>query len=196
MSQWDEDVSKLERELRFFPVVNEHPRRLTEEQIRFYNENGYLTGLKALDEAGLRPAVKVMIGGAPVTDTYAGEIGAERLDGLPQHLADVGRHQVQPQVARGLDPDHLRPRSEVMNLHPGVESLQFEGELNALRDLLPTDRPANDRRHRGTRARFLEYCGVDRIIRHEAIDMGEVVRAPSDPARARPSPVDRPGARP
>ena len=51
MSQWDEDVSKLERELRFFPVVNEHPRRLTEEQIRFYNENGYLTGLKALDEA-------------------------------------------------------------------------------------------------------------------------------------------------
>ena len=33
--------------------------------------------LKALDEAGLRDQVKVMIGGAPVTDDYAKQIGAD-----------------------------------------------------------------------------------------------------------------------
>ncbi len=50
MNTWDEEVSKLERELRFFPAANDHPQRLTPEQISFFNENGYLTGLKALDE--------------------------------------------------------------------------------------------------------------------------------------------------
>jgi 5-methyltetrahydrofolate--homocysteine methyltransferase len=35
------------------------------------------TTLEALQAAGLRDQVKVMIGGAPVTDTYAGEIGAD-----------------------------------------------------------------------------------------------------------------------
>ena len=35
------------------------------------------TTLEALRAAGLRDQVKVMIGGAPVTDTYAGEIGAD-----------------------------------------------------------------------------------------------------------------------
>ena len=35
--------------------------------------------IKALEEAGLRGRVKVMVGGAPVTETYAREIGADRL---------------------------------------------------------------------------------------------------------------------
>jgi corrinoid protein of di/trimethylamine methyltransferase len=35
------------------------------------------TIIKALDEAGLRPKVKVMVGGAPVTRGWAEEIGAE-----------------------------------------------------------------------------------------------------------------------
>ena len=33
--------------------------------------------IEALDEAGLRPQVKVMVGGAPVTDSWATEIGAD-----------------------------------------------------------------------------------------------------------------------
>jgi 5-methyltetrahydrofolate--homocysteine methyltransferase len=33
--------------------------------------------IKALDTAGLRDAVKVVIGGAPVTDAYARQIGAD-----------------------------------------------------------------------------------------------------------------------
>ena len=33
--------------------------------------------VEALQESGLRPGVKVMIGGAPVTDKYAGDIGAD-----------------------------------------------------------------------------------------------------------------------
>jgi 5-methyltetrahydrofolate--homocysteine methyltransferase len=35
------------------------------------------TTIKALQEAGLRDKVKVMIGGAPVTDAYANQIGAD-----------------------------------------------------------------------------------------------------------------------
>ena len=35
------------------------------------------TTIEALTEAGLRPSVKVMIGGAPVTEKYAAEIGAD-----------------------------------------------------------------------------------------------------------------------
>jgi 5-methyltetrahydrofolate--homocysteine methyltransferase len=33
--------------------------------------------IKALNEAGVRQGVKVMVGGAPVTKKYAGEIGAD-----------------------------------------------------------------------------------------------------------------------
>jgi 5-methyltetrahydrofolate--homocysteine methyltransferase len=33
--------------------------------------------IKALEEAGLRKSVKIMIGGAPVTEDYAKKIGAD-----------------------------------------------------------------------------------------------------------------------
>jgi 5-methyltetrahydrofolate--homocysteine methyltransferase len=33
--------------------------------------------IQALDEAGLRDKVKVMVGGAPVTEAYAKKIGAD-----------------------------------------------------------------------------------------------------------------------
>ncbi len=46
MSQYDIEVSKLKRELRFFPISNPSPRKLTAEQIQFYNENGYLSGFR------------------------------------------------------------------------------------------------------------------------------------------------------
>ena len=33
--------------------------------------------IEALEEAGLREGVKVMVGGAPVTDSFASEVGAD-----------------------------------------------------------------------------------------------------------------------
>ena len=33
--------------------------------------------IEALEARGLRPAVKVLVGGAPVTDTWASQIGAD-----------------------------------------------------------------------------------------------------------------------
>lgn len=42
MSEHDEKIKTLTRELKFFPIVNPHPKRLTSEQITFFNEKGYL----------------------------------------------------------------------------------------------------------------------------------------------------------
>jgi len=50
MSTHDQEVSKLERELRFFPVENPHPRILTPAQIEFFNTKGYLSGFRACTE--------------------------------------------------------------------------------------------------------------------------------------------------
>lgn len=50
MSKHDEEVTKLNRELRFFPVENASPGKLTREQIAFYNRNGYLAGFRVFDE--------------------------------------------------------------------------------------------------------------------------------------------------
>jgi hypothetical protein len=50
MSTHDQEVSKLERELRFFPVENPHPRILTPAQIEFFNTKGYLSGSRAFTE--------------------------------------------------------------------------------------------------------------------------------------------------
>lgn len=47
MAQHDEMVSKLDRDLHFFPTGSSNPRKLTRDQVRFYNEQGYLTGLRA-----------------------------------------------------------------------------------------------------------------------------------------------------
>jgi methanogenic corrinoid protein MtbC1 len=38
---------------------------------------GQKTVIEALDDMGLRPRVKVMVGGAPVTRSWAEEIGAD-----------------------------------------------------------------------------------------------------------------------
>jgi non-haem Fe2+, alpha-ketoglutarate-dependent halogenase len=54
VSQHDIDVSKLNRELRFFPVLNPKPKKLTPDQIRFYNENGYLAGFSVFDDGEAR----------------------------------------------------------------------------------------------------------------------------------------------
>lgn len=43
--------TKDERDLSFLPVTNPTPRRLTQEQIRFYNEHGYIMPLRAYTPA-------------------------------------------------------------------------------------------------------------------------------------------------
>jgi hypothetical protein len=48
MSEYDLEVSKLKRDLRFFPVSNPSPKKSTAEQIQTYNEKGYLTGFRLI----------------------------------------------------------------------------------------------------------------------------------------------------
>ncbi len=50
MSEHDTKVSQLERELRFFPVQTDRPRKLTTEQLCFFNEQGYLTGFRVFND--------------------------------------------------------------------------------------------------------------------------------------------------
>jgi 5-methyltetrahydrofolate--homocysteine methyltransferase len=47
--------------------------------------------VEALEEAGLRSAVKIMIGGAPVTDAYAKQIGADAYAPDAASAVDVAR---------------------------------------------------------------------------------------------------------
>ena len=54
MSQHDIEVSKLDRQLQFFPVRNPRPRKLTPEQIRAFNEDGYLTGFRVFADLQAR----------------------------------------------------------------------------------------------------------------------------------------------
>ena len=46
----DQLITTLDRELRFFPVRNDNPSTLSREQIRQYNELGYLSGFKVCDD--------------------------------------------------------------------------------------------------------------------------------------------------
>ncbi len=49
------------------------------------------TTLEALDAAGLRSEVKVMVGGAPVTQRYADSIGADGYGDTATAAVDVAR---------------------------------------------------------------------------------------------------------
>jgi non-haem Fe2+, alpha-ketoglutarate-dependent halogenase len=52
-----EELSKLERDLRFHPSATECPVALTPEQITAFNRDGYLAGIRIFDEkeiAGIR----------------------------------------------------------------------------------------------------------------------------------------------
>lgn len=46
MSQHDDQLAQLGRDLRFFPSHGDHLRRLTADQIRFFNSQGYLKGFR------------------------------------------------------------------------------------------------------------------------------------------------------
>ena len=49
------------------------------------------TTIEALEEAGLRDSVKIMVGGAPVTDAFAKEIGADAYAADAASAVDVAR---------------------------------------------------------------------------------------------------------
>ena len=46
-----ETWSNLDRDLKFQPATTQHPKRLTPEQVRHYNEEGYVKGLRVFSEA-------------------------------------------------------------------------------------------------------------------------------------------------
>jgi len=50
--------------------------------------------IKALEEAGVRDRVKVIIGGAPVTQTFADQIGADGYASNAASAADLARELV------------------------------------------------------------------------------------------------------
>jgi len=50
------------------------------------------TTIEALEEAGLRDSVKIMVGGAPVTATFAEEIGADDYAPDAASAVDVARN--------------------------------------------------------------------------------------------------------
>jgi non-haem Fe2+, alpha-ketoglutarate-dependent halogenase len=45
-----EELSKLERDLRFHPSTTEHPATLTRDQIAAFNQDGYLAGIRIFSE--------------------------------------------------------------------------------------------------------------------------------------------------
>ena len=54
MSDHDVKVSQLERELRFFPVTTQNPKKITPKQVCDFNEKGYLTGFRVFDDEQVR----------------------------------------------------------------------------------------------------------------------------------------------
>ena len=63
--------------------------------------NGQKEVIQALEQAGLRDGVKVMVGGAPVTQKYADEIGA---DGWAQDAVAAVDLATRLAVAGGPEP--------------------------------------------------------------------------------------------
>jgi non-heme Fe2+,alpha-ketoglutarate-dependent halogenase len=51
MSKHEDQLAQLDRDLRFYQARCEHPRRLTQEQIQFFNERGYLKGIRIFTDA-------------------------------------------------------------------------------------------------------------------------------------------------
>lgn len=54
MAQYDRDVAKLARLLRFYPVRNEHPRTLARKDLEQFNTRGFLTGFRVYTGAETR----------------------------------------------------------------------------------------------------------------------------------------------
>jgi 5-methyltetrahydrofolate--homocysteine methyltransferase len=82
---------------RFLQAVREHSPDIVGMSALLSSTAPYMREvIAALEEAGLRPRVKVIVGGRPVTEEYAREIGADAygrdsIEGLKRCLELVGR---------------------------------------------------------------------------------------------------------
>ena len=66
-------------EEKFVEAVNEyHPQLVMMSALLTTTMPEMKVVIKALEEAGLRDQVRVMVGGAPVTESYCAEIGADK----------------------------------------------------------------------------------------------------------------------
>jgi len=85
---------------RFVAAVREHrPQILGMSALLTTTMPGMRRTIEALEEAGLRDRVKVMVGGAPVTAEYAREIGADAYAPDAATAVEVARRLL------GLSPD-------------------------------------------------------------------------------------------
>jgi 5-methyltetrahydrofolate--homocysteine methyltransferase len=77
---------------KFVAAVREHqPQLLGMSALLTTTMTGMKTTVEALQEAGVRSSVKVMIGGAPVTDAFAKQIGADAYAPDAASAVDVAR---------------------------------------------------------------------------------------------------------
>jgi 5-methyltetrahydrofolate--homocysteine methyltransferase len=76
----------------FVDAVREHkPRLIGMSALLTTTMVQMKTTIEALEEAGLRDSVKIMVGGAPVTDAFAKEIGADAYAADAASAVDVAR---------------------------------------------------------------------------------------------------------
>jgi 5-methyltetrahydrofolate--homocysteine methyltransferase len=76
----------------FVSAVREHqPNILGLSALLTTTMPGMKTTIEALEEAGLRGSVKIMVGGAPVTAAFAEEIGADAYAPDAATAVDVAR---------------------------------------------------------------------------------------------------------
>jgi len=77
----------------FVEAVREHqPHLVGMSALLTTTMPGMKKTIEALEEAGLRSRVKVMVGGAPVTAAFAEEIGADAYAGDAASAVEVARH--------------------------------------------------------------------------------------------------------
>jgi 5-methyltetrahydrofolate--homocysteine methyltransferase len=77
---------------KFLAAVREHqPKLLGMSALLTTTMTGMKTTVEALQEAGVRSSVKVMVGGAPVTDAFAKQIGADAYAPDAANAVDVAR---------------------------------------------------------------------------------------------------------
>jgi len=86
------DLGKDVKAETFVTAVREHqPNILGLSALLTTTMPAMKTTIEALEEAGLRDSVKIMVGGAPVTEAFAEEIGADGYAPDAASAVDVAR---------------------------------------------------------------------------------------------------------
>ena len=81
------------------------------------------TVIGALEKAGIRDKTKVMIGGAPITQQFAEEIGADGFSDNASSAVAVARRLV-PRLAPRLNPPVRLSRQRYLRVHRNVTASQ------------------------------------------------------------------------